>query len=120
MYVYMQAVAESRKEVRPGERVKQLVLELGKLLISSPDIMAPLVTKLSELEVEYEVVDTSAAPPLIGHAPLTTGTNDDNVVLWKRCVTERNVDSNAKVKLTFKSTKIIIFCGPVPWVHHSS
>lgn len=62
-----------------------MVVELsGKKLISNADVMAPLVTKLSELEVEYEVT--------------TNSDSDDNIVLWKRRVTERNVDSSAKVK----------------------
>ena len=72
-------MAESRKESRPAERVKQLVLLLGGHLLTDVAMMANLATRLSDLGVNYLPTDS------------------ENTVLWKRRVTERCVDNDAKV-----------------------
>ncbi len=62
-----------------------MIVLLGRQLISEAVLMALLVTKLSELGVEYQPCSTS------------NDDTNDRIVEWARLTTERTVDDNAKV-----------------------
>ena len=79
------AASDSSKESRgPADRVKQMIVVLDRALVESAEIMTELTTELSTLGVAYEV-GTNEMPP--------------GSVTWKRKMSERTVDTNAKVSV---------------------
>ena len=56
---------------------------LGQQLLTNVSMMAHLTPKMSELGLEYQ--------------PITLDTSTDNIVYWKRRLTERSVGDNAEV-----------------------
>ena len=77
------AASDTGKETRdPAERVKQMIVVLDKALVENAEFMTELTTELSTLSVGYEVGSTDMHP---------------GSVQWKRRLSERTVDENAKV-----------------------
>ena len=77
------AASDTGKETRdPAERVKQMIMVLDKALVENAEFMTELTMELSTLSVGYEV----------GSADMHPGS-----VQWKRRLSERTVDENAKV-----------------------
>jgi signal recognition particle GTPase len=77
------AATDTSKESRaPGDRVKKMTVVLEKALVESAEFMTELTTELSTLDVGYQV-----------------GSNDlyPGSVLWRRTISERTVDENARV-----------------------
>ena len=80
------AASDTSKESRaPGHRVKKMTVVLDKALVESAEFMTELTTELSALDVGYQV----------GSDDLYPGS-----VLWKRMISERTVDENARVNTT--------------------
>ena len=80
------AASDTSKESRaPGDRLKQMIVVLDKALVENAEFMTELTTELSSLDVGYQ----------IGSDDLYPGS-----VLWKRKISERTVDENAKVSIT--------------------
>lgn len=75
-----QATAASRQETKPGERIKQMIVMIGKQLSEDGVIMTTLLTRLQELEVEYRICEDTPT-----------------CVMWKRKVVERSIDDTTKV-----------------------
>ena len=88
------AASDMSKESRgPGDRVKKMTVVLEKALVENVEFMTELTTELSALNVGYQV----------GSDDLYPGS-----VLWKRNISERTVDENARVHTT--PTVICICC----------
>ena len=77
------ATSDASKETRgPAERVKQMIVVLDRVLVENAELMAELTTELGSLGVEYQVGSSDMHP---------------GSVKWKRKISERSVDEEAKV-----------------------
>ena len=89
------AASDAGKEIRdPAERVKQMIVVLEKALVENVEFMTDLTKELSTLSVAYEV----------GLSDMHPGS-----VQWKRRLSERTVDENAKVSWNNKVTTQLYF-----------
>ena len=80
------AASDTSKESRqPGDRVKKMIVVLDKALVENAEFMTELTPELSALGVGYQV----------GSAEMHPGS-----VQWKRMISERTVNEDAKVLYT--------------------
>lgn len=79
--IFPQITKEGRRENRPGERVKQMVVVLDPTLSENAQFMASLAAELQELGVNYHV----------------SGDLYPGSVQWRRRVWERTVDESTQV-----------------------
>lgn len=77
----LKASRETRRELNPQERLRQMVLVLDSSLAENSEFMESLVGELEEMGVEHRVG--------VGGAP--------GGVTWKRKARERNVTENVQV-----------------------
>ena len=102
------AAKESRKEQRPGERVKQMMVVLDRTLLENAHFMAEFAPSLKELGMEYVVSD-----------------DEPGIVQWKRVVTERTLNHRDQVvedRVETEEDEMLVVLeaqGFVGLVHHS-
>ena len=77
------AAKESSKENKPGEVLKRMLVILDTVLAENVEFMKEFVVKLNAEGVTYQISESDE--------------NEPGSVRWKRIMTERTVDEDAKV-----------------------